>query len=33
MNLNVAKNVEQKRERVCKIRVRGAFFGPQLSTP
>jgi len=33
LNLNVAKNVEQKRERVCKIRVHGAFFGPQLSTP
>jgi len=30
LNLNVEKNVEQKRERVCKIRVYVAFFGPQL---
>jgi len=32
-NLNVAKNVEQKRERVDKIRVDGAFFCPQLGAP
>ena len=30
---NVAKNAERKRERVRKIRVHGAFSGPEPSTP
>jgi hypothetical protein len=32
-NLNVAKNVERKREKSHEISVRGAFFGPRLSQP